>query len=356
MRQCLRWFAAATAGATLLACGAEPPAAPDEGQPVRVMVVGDPAEAELPAYPGRAEATQEVNLSFEVEGRMLERGVELGDEVREGQVLAQLDLRDFQAALDRAKAVRDATATRLVRVRQAAAAGAVSQQDLSEAEARAEGAAAAVAVQQKALDDATLRAPFAGTVTATYAEPLQVVKERQPILRLVDASKIEMWVQVPEDRIARAPAERTVTVRFDALPGREFTAEIAKIGYEADEQTRTYPVELRIEQQVGENGEGLILPGMAGEATPKLPAGAGRTGSEVPLSAVFSDATTPSYVWVVETGGNTVTRRAVETGGLTNVGIVIRRGLQPGERIVTQGGQFLSDGVAVHVVKEENSS
>ncbi len=345
---------AVVAGASVLvlACGGEPPAAPDARPPVRVLVVAGPADVKLPSLPGRAEAVQEVDLNFRVGGRMLERKVELGDHVVSGQVLAQLDLRDFKAELDRARALRQQTTALLGREREAATTGAVSQQELSEAEARAESARARVEIQQKALDDATLRAPFDGAVTATYVEPLQQVKEGQPVLRLLDLSKIEMWVDVPEDRIHLVRAGRAVAVRFDALPDREYTARVSEIGNEADDQTRTYPVNLLIEQPADAAPDARILPGMAGEATPTPRADAPSLGSEVPLSAVFSDATTPSYVWIVE-DGDKVKRRAVETGRLTNAGIVVQKGLAPGERIVTQGGQFLRDGVEVHVVEPE---
>ena len=70
---------------------------------------------------------------------------------------------------------------------------------------------------------------------------------------------------------------------------------------------------------------------------------------------MFSDATLGSYAWVVDASGVRVERRAVETGRLTDTGIVIRKGLRPGERIVTQGSQFLSDGLQVHIVEPEGS-
>ena len=90
---------------------------------MRVLVVPDPTEVALPAYPGRAEAGQELELGFEVAGRMLERPAEVGDSVRRGQLLAQLDLRDFRAELDRAKAASKRTSERLVRIREAVANG-----------------------------------------------------------------------------------------------------------------------------------------------------------------------------------------------------------------------------------------
>ena len=148
--------------AALLACGAEPPP-PSKPRPLRSMVVGDAEGLERRRFPGRAQATQELNLAFEVAGRMIERPVMVGSEVQQGDVLAVLDPRDFQNALDRSVAERDRSKAFYERVAQAARTGAVSQQEVTDAEARMRRAEATLRINQKALDDSVLVAPFAGT-------------------------------------------------------------------------------------------------------------------------------------------------------------------------------------------------
>jgi RND family efflux transporter MFP subunit len=339
-----------TALALVIGCGSAPPPSADSGQPVRVAVVPDPAQVLRAPLLGTAQAIDEIDLGFEVTGQMAERPIKMGDRVRQGQMLAQLDLRDFEAAVDRAKAARERAKVRLGRVRQAAKSGAVSQQDVTEAEAHYEEAEAEVGIKTKALEDATLRAPFAGVVAATYVDNFQEVRAREPILRLLDISRIEMWVQVAESSIALIPYVEVVTVRFDALPGKEFPARIYEVGTEADDQTGAFPVSLLIEQADGHS----ILPGMAGQAGVRLKPGSGPgVGPVVPLSAIFSDATGGTHAWVIDDASGAVTQREVKTDRLTNTGILVREGLEPGEKIVVEGGQFLHEGRKVRALTAE---
>ncbi len=341
----------ALAAALHAACAPEP--APERPhRAVRVMVVPDASDIQRAPLPGRAEAVEALDLGFEVAGRMLERPVGVGDRIAEGQVLAQLDLRDFQAELQRTSAARDRAREQFRRVVQAAKTGAVSAQDVTDAEADYEETEAAVAIRAKDLEDATLRAPFDGVVSATYVESFQEVAVREPILRLLDTSRIEMWVDLPEYALALLPYVAGVTVHFDALPGRAFPARVAHVGREADDETRTFPVSLLIEQPE----DRALLPGMAGSLefelrpdTPQL------EGVMVPLSSVYSDRD-GSFVWVLDAAGGAVARREVRADHLTDVGILVRHGLAPGEKLVVEGGHFLQDGQAVRVVEDPGAA
>jgi RND family efflux transporter MFP subunit len=332
----------------LTGCGAGDLPAPKPPL-VEVAVVPEPEAPLRGALPGRAVATEEVNLGFEVEGYMVERPVDVGDEVQEGQLLARLDTRDFENQLAQARAARDRASVRRDRMRQAARTGAVSQQELTDAEAQYEAAEAKVRIKTKALQDTSLVAPFKGTIAATYIEAFQQVQRRQPILRLLDSSKIEMWIDFPETTIDTVDHVEAVWVRFDALPGRKFQARIKEVGREADAATRTYPVNLIVDQPE----DVTILPGMAGEASAELAAQAvaESSGSEVPLGAILSDGTGGTYAWVVDAEARTVSRREVRTGSLTDRGILVREGLTPGELIVKQGPRLLHDGSSVRLME-----
>jgi RND family efflux transporter MFP subunit len=341
-------FVAFSFAPLLTGCGAGDLPAP-EPPLVEVVVVPGLSAPWQGALPGRAVATEEVDLGFEVEGYMVERSADVGDEVNKGQLLASLDTRDFENELAQAKAARDRASVRLDRVRQAARTGAVSQQDLTDAEAQYEAAEAITRTRTKALQDTSLVAPFKGTVAATYIEGFQQVQRRQPILRLLDTSRIEMWIDLPETAIDTVEHVEAVWVRFDVLPGRRFQAQIKEVGREADSATRTYPVNLIIDQPE----DVTILPGMAGEASAELAAQAvaERIGSEVPLGAIYSDGTGATFAWVVDLEALTVSRREIETGGLTDRGILVQEGLTSGEMIVVQGPRLLREGSSVRLVE-----
>ena len=261
----------------IAACGEAP--APKPPRPVKAMQLSAASDLAEGTFPGSARAGQEVNMSFRVAGQLLEFPVSVGDKVNAGAKMAMLDPSDFQQLLQSTQSTleaaqasyrrADADYNRLLNVQQEDA-GATSQRAVDLAlsvrdQARAAASALEATVQsaRDRLSHAELMAPFSGVVVETYVENFQTVVPLQPILRLLDATSIEMTVSVPENLIGYADYITNITVSFDALPGVEIPASVKEIGGEATQATRTFPLTLVMAQP--ENGE--ILPGMAGEAT-----------------------------------------------------------------------------------------
>ena len=300
-------------------------------------------------WPGRAKARLEVDLGFEVSGQVQERTVSVGDVVPAGTVMARLDPRDYENTLARAKAERDRARAYFSRMVEAAKTGAVSRQDVDDARARRNQSEAQVRIRQKAVDDTRVVAPFDGVVSQTFVDNFQNVRVKQPVIRFLDVSTIEMVINMPEDRINLAPFATDIRVRFDAIPDVEIPATIKEIGNEASLATRTYPVTLTMAPPPGVE----IKPGMAGEATGRidLPDSA-PVGVEIPTAAIFSpdDAEEgETFVWIVDEPSGTVQRRGVATGELTMRGGTRVTGLVAGERVVTAGVSYLSDGQKVRI-------
>ncbi len=343
-------------------------------RPVRAVKVDDVAGLQSRGFPGRARATQEIDLAFRVDGPLITRPVNVGDHVKEGDVVARIDPRDFEVNLRNVRAQLAETKAALERARNdyrrqrnilKTDPGATSQAAVDRArEARDRAVAsvdsltASVASAQDQLDDTYLRAPFDGTVVSTFVENFQNVRAKQPIVRILDTSHIEMVVNVPESMITLAPLVQSVTIQFDAFPGREFKATISEIGTEASQTTRTFPVTLLMEQPDDVN----ILPGMAGTARADkvdFPEERQQKGVGVPVGAVFTPSTeTQSHVWVIQpTEGDlgVLERRPVKTGDLTRLGVLITEGLSAGEWIVTAGVHSVEEGQTVRILKESGA-
>ncbi len=338
---------------------------------VRAVQVSDPADFTKRWFPGQAKATQEVDLSFRVAGPLIERPVNVGDEVPKGQGVARIDPRDFevelrnaQGQLEREIAVlkrAEADYERVIRIKKQDP-GAVSQslidrsqQLVASTQGNIRSLQAAVAAAKDRLSYTYLNAPFDGIITATYVENFQNVKAKQPIARLIDHSKIEMIVNIPEDLIHYADylqaAGNVLRVRFDPFPDRELEAQIKEVGKEASRTTRTYPVTLIMDQPE----DIKILPGMAGKANRAvaLPKMQDQTVIVIPETAVFStDDSDTTYVWVIDDQKKTVARREVKAGELLDTGIAIAEGLKPGEWIATAGVHYLREGRQVRILSE----
>ncbi len=337
-------------------------------RPVRAMQISDPAEFSKRWFPGQAKAIQEIDLSFRVTGPLIELPVNVGDIARKGQELARIDPRDYkvnlrnaQGQLERAKAglkKAEADYERVLRI-QKQDSGAVSQALVDSNRQKMESSRAEIRSLQASVDSAQdrlgytyLKAPFDGIVTSTYVENHEDVKAKQPIVRLIDHSQIEMIVNIPEMLISHADflkaAGKVLRVRFDPFPNREIEAAIKEIGKEASKTTRTYPVTLAMDQPE----DIKILPGMAGNAASTVapPGMQGQSPIVIPETAVFSPSGNKTYVWVIDEKSKKVSKREVKTGELLDSGIMIREGIQPGEWIATAGVHYLKQNQQVRIL------
>jgi len=336
-------------------------------RPVCAMKVGDAAAITGQWFPGRAKATQEVDLSFRVAGPLITRPIDVGDEVKKDRVLARIDPRDFKtnlrniqgqlaranAAFKRAKADFDRV-SRIIKEDPGAVSEAMVDREreaMDRAKAEIRSLTAAVEAAKDQLDYTYLRAPFDGIVVAIYVENFEHVQAKQRIARIIDYSQIEMIVNVPESLITYADDVTKVRIRFDNYPDREFSGKIMEIGKEASQKTRTYPVTVIIDQPE----DIKILPGMAGKAVGDWQRSeeSQQQRIEVPIAAVFTpDTEKQNYVWVIDDQTKTATRRAVTTGKLTETGIITMDGLKPGEWIAIAGVHSLREGQQVRILEQ----
>ncbi|MEM6750141.1 MAG: efflux RND transporter periplasmic adaptor subunit [Planctomycetota bacterium] len=374
-----------------VACGvglwgcSEPPA--EEAPPRPVIAFQVPADDafEMRRFSGRAQAADEVNLSFRVSGPLLGLPVDVGDTVEAGQPVALIDPNDYELEVRNVEAqLRDAK-TQLAlaqeeakRIERAFQGGAANELERLESQASADSAAAQVTAYEASLQTAqdelsytTLKAPFSGRVVAKFVDNFENVQAQEPVLRLVDDRSIEMVIDIPESLIGLIRPGGEGFAQFDALPDLVLPANIKEIGTEASEVTRTYPVTISIPQpEVAPGAEGESAPpGAPGRATRIL---AGMTGQAwgrrpdipteyhvVPVSAVFEDEGQRT-VWVLTPEGGdspmgAATKRAVELGETLSRGVQVK-GLETGEWVAVAGVHYLKEGQRVRIQGEPAAS
>ncbi len=357
-----------TVAAVLLAggCGKEPEK-PALVRPVLAVKVGDTEQLTRRSFPGRAKAHQEVDLSFRVAGPLIELPNDVvGREYKQGEVIARIDPRDFEVSIRDAEGKLQRARSNLKRAAGEYErelnifnqdAGATSRTAVDRKRDARDAAAGDIKSLEAALDAARddlsytyLKAPFAGRITARYVENFQDVRAKQQVVRLLDASRVQMVVDIPETLIHRLPDVQDIHVIFDAFPGKKIPAEIFEVGKEASLTTRTYPVTLVMDQPQDVE----ILAGMAGRAygRARSAAEAVEEGVVVPLGAVFTPPTeSGNYVWIVDASSGMVSRRAVTTGELVPGGVRVSEGLAIGEWVVTAGVYSLQEGQRVRIAE-----
>lgn len=351
---------------SVVACEA-PPEEVQLPRPVRAMKVPDPEEFQSRSLPGLAKATQEVNVSFRVGGPLVSRPVNVGDEVQPGDIMATIDPRDFETQIQNVEGRLDRGRAALVQSErdlqrqlnlQREDPGAISQRAVDRAiEARDSDRANVKSLEaelddaKNALEDTYLRAPYKGRVTAIYVDNHEVVAAKQAIVRVLDTTKIEMIINVPQTIMPYAPFITKIDVRFDGFPDNILQAEVKEVGTEASTVTRTYPITLIMDPP----DDVFVLPGMAGSAQvyAKLPAEVVGAGIPVPSSSVAYDTDGNAYVWLINEATKQVFKQIVTVRTLANDGVRVVGGIKPGDWIVTAGVHYLDEGQMVRIQDQE---
>jgi RND family efflux transporter MFP subunit len=295
------------------------------------------------------------NLGFRVAGKIVERLVNVGQQVKAGQPLMRIDETDLRLALT---AKRNAVAAARASVAQTEADegryaklvsdGWVSRQRYEQAKAASDTAtaqlAAAEADARVAENQATYSALVAdadGTVVETLGEPGQVVSAGQTVVRLAQAGPREAVVALPE---AIRPAIGSVAeASVYGSDGRRSTAHLRQLSDSADAQTRTYEARYVLD------GEAAAAP-LGATVTIRIASQASQPEVQVPLGAMFDDGRRTG-VWVFDGATSTVHFRPVKLVRMTSETAVIS-GPSSGDQVVSLGAQLLREGERVRTASE----
>jgi RND family efflux transporter MFP subunit len=321
-------------------------------------------------FPGSLRAFKRANLSFRVDGTLIKRDISVGQKVKKDELLIQLDPREYEVGLTKAKgkvasiqaqlnfASRDYERMKnIFDTDPGAISASLLDRKLETSRQLENDLIVAVSEMDKAADDlsyTSLKAPFDGIIAAIYVENHEQVRAKQNALRIIDATEVEMEIYVPEkyiNRLLEGGTKLPFQVILDNFPDKKFPATIKEIGTESSSTTQTYPVTLIINAIPVQD---LLLAGMSGKAilqTAKAQEEARHF--KVPKSAIFSDNLGHTYVWVVDSASQTVQKRAVELEASRENEALIRKGVKPGEWVVTAGTSFLSDGQKVKLGQAE---
>ncbi|HMN95016.1 MAG TPA: efflux RND transporter periplasmic adaptor subunit [Phycisphaerales bacterium] len=326
-----------------------PLAAPEPTiRPVKTTVVAGRPTIER-TFPARVRATNEVTISFQVPGTIQELPVIRGQRVAEGELLAQLDQRDFESRVASARAQSTQLAEEFGAVSRAAERGAATPIEVIRFRAAAERAESELEIAEKALEDTTLTAPFAGVVADLFVDRFQKVSVGTRVLRLHGSDPVRVEINVDAARVAlNRTFEGAVehSVRFDFLPDRRYAARLVEFTTEADRTTQTFLAIFEIDMPA----DVVVLPGMSATLAERFTGEKPGTSRDVavPIESVSLDGAGTAFVWVVGAtaadGTATVQRRDVELGEAVADAIVIRQGLAPGEQIVVAGARELEEG------------
>ncbi len=367
----MRKFAPAFAAVLLLsACGQG--AAPQQQGPAEVSVVTVRTQPVTltTELPGRTVAYESSDVRPQVNGIILARLFEEGDQVRAGQPLYRIDPQPYQAAaasaraaLGRARAAIASTGALERRYSELVKINAIAKQDYDNAVTQAQQARADVAAQQAALRTAeidlartTIRAPIAGRigrsdfttgalVTAAQANALTTIQRLDPIYVDVQQSSAEVLKlrqRIMAGEIAREGGAARVQLKLEDGSTYPVEGELKFTDVTVDPTTGSQAIRIRFA-----NPNGLLLPGMYVRA--QLVEGTKAEGLLVPQRAVGRDESGHATVMVVGKDSK-LEQRAIEAARTVGDSWLVSSGLKPGDRVVMEGAMMLRPGMPVKPV------
>jgi multidrug efflux system membrane fusion protein len=331
-------------------------------RPVKVFRIGYNAAESIISYAGEVRPRFETTLSFRVAGKIITRPVEIGDFVKKGQLLAKLDVNDFQLAVQALQAqIKSAVADRdfakedLTRYRELLAQKVISSPDFDRHKTVYTNAQERVAALEAQLKQTTnqlqytkLAADRDGVVTALDVEKGQVVAAGQSVVKLAQLDEKEIHFDIPEQRVADIKIDQQVDVTLLSDNGQKFKAKIREISAMADLASRTYHAKATLlngtEQKARLGMTATVW--IASDKTEQIIA---------PLSAIFTsqDQPTQQKVWLVDEINQQVKAVPVQMGVALADDLTTVTGLNAGQLIVSAGVQRLKESQRVRLPEKE---
>jgi RND family efflux transporter MFP subunit len=345
----------AVGGMVLLSACSEPAPPVVQIRPVKTATVERRATAEAVTLTGQIRARDELSLGFRLDGKLIKRLVNVGDQVKAGQVVGNLDpsnqeniLRSAQADVSSAEASLTQARNNEGRLRGLLEKGSTTrvqyeaaQQQLQTAEAQVDSAHARLLSAQDQLEYTELHAEQGGIVTAIGAESGEVVRSGQTIVRLALQSGRDAVFDVPATLILIAPRNPVVDVWLADDKSVRTTGNVREVAPQPDPVTRTYPVKVSLVDPPAAMRLGSTVTGSVNLNPENV--------ISLPGTSITRADGAPS-VWVVDPQSQTVSLRAIKIVRYDSDSVFVSDGLKDGEVVVTAGVQALRPGQKVRLI------
>lgn len=349
----------AAAGAVLLAalglglsgCNEKKEETAEVIRPVKVVEIAQADTTRKLDYSGAVRARTDMNLGFRVNGKIVERKVDIGQRVKPGDVVARMDATDYVLAVRRSQADLDAAekqvqTTELARNRaqtlfdkNVTSKSQLEQAELSyeQAVSTRDSAASALTEAKNQVAYADLTSDMNGIVTAINADVGQVVSSGTPVITVAVDGEKEVQVAVPEMDIAQFKVGKDVKARFWSDAALVLDGKVREVSGSAD-QSRTFAVRVSVPN------DPRVLLGMT--ATIEALADNTQPYVSIPLSAL-AQRDGLQIVWLVDRSAGTVHSRAIKVADFSDDGVRVADGLKTGDVVVAAGTQFMSENMKV---------
>ena len=340
---------------------------PEVIRSIRWIKVVETTTMQVRMISGTTKPVDQTALSFAVGGTVEKVEVRLGDQVRKGQVLAELDqqpfvlgVRDAEAGLSKAQANRVERRANYERYLALYESNNASKAELDEARAsfdsaksQVKAATAQLGLARRDLRKTRLIAPFNGTISVKEIEPHVEVRRGKAIFGLDgEESGFEVSSAVPETLVLHLNVGDEADVVFPGLNNRRVPGVLTEVGLRSRAAT-TFPVTVQLQEEFPALRSGMSVE-VAFQYIPESETGEPvATGLAVPIAALLMGAEKTTFVFIYDEKSSTVKKTQIKVSNLRENDVIIEpETLKAGDILATAGVQFLTDGQKVNLMKE----
>ncbi len=297
-------------------------------------------------FAGLSTPLMAVNLAFKLSGQILNIPVVKGQIVTSGELLARMDPMDIELQLSADRSTYEQARSHYQRAVRLSEHEAISQQEVESAQSAYSRAKSQFENSEELLVQTSLRSPFEAIVERVYVDAYQRVIAGENVVRVVSPTTTSVEFTLPESSLtAIKDSLTTFTVRFDLLTGVRFNAYVTEYAQTSSDASG-FPVTLHIQ-----NPDAYVISsGMSCTITMKSP----QTDSDsitLPLSAIYSPTAGGTYVWVVDPEQRVELREVTVERPTGRASVIVRGGVESGERIVTAGVYQLQENQSVTILQ-----
>lgn len=317
-------------------------------KPVKLLAVKDLTVDDSDAFLARIDATHRAQLSFQVGGEVEKLLVRMGQGVEKGEVLATLDPKDLQLALDAAQAQYALAKTQWERAKSLYSKKLISTDSYDQKETQYKAALASFEQAKTDLSYTKIQAPFDGVVSYTYVKPYQVVGEKQEILNLIDNTTLDVSFTLPvsyaESVSLSALKNAEMWVTMDSEPSKRIPGKFKEISTQPNIDTNSYEAIVTITRPTDRN----LLTGMTGQV--HIAKQNKSNAMTLPTSAWVNKQDKQGEVWVMDSSTQQVNKVTLSL----NKSGAIESGLDNNDYVVIAGVERLVEGQVVKAwIREE---
>ncbi len=305
------------------------------------------------SYPGKTHASQRANVAFRVSGPIQKMNVNVGDKVRKGQVIAELDDRDYRTQLKATQAEYDNIKADAERVIAMYKEENVTASNYDKARYGLEQITQKLNNHRNQLADTKLESPIDGYIDDKLHETGETVGAGMPIYSISNSGDVEIEIFLPAADYANIDKFKSFYCSFDVEKERTFPLRLERVRHDAN-ANQLYSVILKLSDKADANGK--ITPGMSTLVYATVGNNNAANSVRIPSTAVASK-NGDTFVFVFNPQSQTVAHRTVTVESLNNDGTsTVSDGLRQGETVVTAGVRHLNDGDKVTIMPEQPAS